>query len=52
MAKKPVFFIGGINLANIGDLLKMGAKRIALIRGITEADNITLKTKEFKDMLK
>jgi len=52
MAKKPVFFIGGINFSNIGDLLKMGAKRIALIRGITEADNITLRTKEFKEALK
>lgn len=52
IAKKPVFFIGGINLSNIGDVLKLGARRIALIRGITEAEDITLKTKEFKDMLK
>ncbi len=52
IAKKPVFFIGGINLSNIGDILKRGAKRIALIRGITEPEDIALKTREFKDMLK
>lgn len=52
IAKKPVFFIGGINLSNIGDILKRGAGRIALIRGITEAEDITSKTKEFKDILK
>jgi len=51
-AKKPVFFIGGINLSNIGDILKRGAKRIALIRGITEAEDITSKTREFKNILK
>jgi len=52
MAKKPVFFIGGINLSNIRDLLNRGAGRIALIRGITEAEDITLRTKEFKDILR
>lgn len=51
-AKKPVFFIGGINLSNIGGLLKRGAKRVALIRGITESEDIVLRTKEFKDALK
>ncbi|MFA6142627.1 MAG: thiamine phosphate synthase [Candidatus Omnitrophota bacterium] len=52
IARKPVFFIGGINLSNIGGILKLGAKRIALIRGITEAEDIMLRTKEFKDIIK
>lgn len=52
IAKKPVFFIGGINLANIGDILKKGAKNIALIRGITEAEDVTARTREFKDSLR
>jgi len=40
IAKKPVFFIGGIDLLNIDELLGMGAENIALIRGILEADDI------------
>lgn len=44
IARKPVFFIGGINLSNIGGILKEGAKNIALIRGITEAANIESAT--------
>jgi len=51
-AKKPVFFIGGINLTNVGSILKKGAKNIALIRGITEADDIVLRTREFKRLLR
>lgn len=50
-AKRPVFFIGGIDLANIGDILKRGAKNIALIRGITEAEDIAVRTREFKRLL-
>ncbi len=51
IAKRPVFFIGGINLANIGDILKRGAQNIALIRGITEAEDMTARTREFKRLL-
>jgi len=50
-AKKPVFFIGGIDLSNIDDVLKEGARNIALIRGILEADDITAKTRQFKERL-
>ncbi|MDP3790449.1 MAG: thiamine phosphate synthase [Candidatus Omnitrophota bacterium] len=52
IAKKPVFFIGGIDLANIGGCLNKGAKNIALIRGITQADDVVKKTKEFKRAIK
>ena len=52
MAKSPVFFIGGINLINIGDILRRGVKNIALIRGITEAEDIAVRTREFKRLLR
>jgi len=52
IAKKPVFFIGGINLTNIGSILKEGAKNIALIRGITDAKDIKSRTMQFKEALK
>jgi len=52
IARKPVFFIGGINLSNIDEILSKGAKNTALIRGILEADDITARTKEFKNRLK
>jgi thiamine-phosphate pyrophosphorylase len=52
IAKKPVFFIGGIDISNIGEVLERGARNIALIRGITEAEDITAKTKEFKRLLR
>lgn len=47
-AKKEVFLIGGINLSNMGGLLALGARNVALIRGITEADDIVSRTAEFK----
>jgi thiamine-phosphate pyrophosphorylase len=52
IAKGRVFFIGGINLLNIESLLQKGAKNIALIRGILEADDIASQTKRFKDAIK
>ena len=51
MAKKPVFFIGGINLENIGSLLKKGARNVSLIRAITEADDIASATRSLKKIL-
>jgi len=50
-ASKPVFFIGGINLSNIDELLAKGAKNIALIRGVTESCDIISRVKEFKEKL-
>lgn len=52
LTKKPVFLIGGINLTNINEILGEGAKGVALIRGILEADDITETTRKFKRMLK
>jgi thiamine-phosphate pyrophosphorylase len=50
-AKKPVFFIGGINLNNIDELLSKGARNIAVIRAITEADDITAAAKRLKEKI-
>lgn len=50
-AQKPVFFIGGINLSNLDEILKEGAKNIAVIRGIIESEDISLRVKSFKDTL-
>ena len=51
ISKKPVIFIGGITLSNIDELLKMGAKNIALIRGILRADDIASAARSFRRKL-
>lgn len=51
IAKKPVVFIGGINLSNLDEILAQGAKNIALIRDIVQAEDITMRAKSFKDRL-
>jgi thiamine-phosphate pyrophosphorylase len=51
MAKKPVFFIGGINLSNVDGLLKQGVRNIALIRAITESRDIESTTRRFKESI-
>jgi thiamine-phosphate pyrophosphorylase len=50
-ARRPVFFIGGINFETLPTILVEGAKNIALIRGITQADDITAATRRFKSEL-
>ncbi|MBF0252633.1 MAG: thiamine phosphate synthase [Candidatus Omnitrophica bacterium] len=50
-ATKPVVFIGGINKTNVQELVKKGAKNIAMIRAITESDNIGETIKYFKKKL-
>ncbi len=51
IAQKPVFFIGGINLVNLEKLLEKGAKNIALIRDIIQAEDIAQRAKSFKSRL-
>ena len=48
IANKPVIFIGGINKANIRSVLKEGARNIAMIRAITEAEDITKEVFDLK----
>ncbi len=51
LSRHAVFFIGGINLSNVGELLAKSAKNISLIRAILEADDITAMTKNLKTKL-
>jgi len=51
IAKKPVFFIGGITLTNIEEVLKLGGRNIALMRGITEEKDIGSSARKFKERL-
>ncbi len=48
LSKKPVVFIGGIKLSNINEILDLGAKNIAAIRGILEAADIESCARKFK----
>ena len=52
IAKKPVFFIGGINISNIDELVTKGAKNIAVIRAILESEDITSAARVLKDKFK
>lgn len=51
LARVPVFFIGGIALKNIGKLTKKGARNVAVIRAILEADNIEKEVAIWKNCL-
>ncbi|MFA6141966.1 MAG: thiamine phosphate synthase [Candidatus Omnitrophota bacterium] len=51
ISEKPVFFIGGISLNNIGGLLTKGACNVAVIRAILESDDIEEETKIWKSCL-
>jgi len=52
IAKKPVMFIGGINLTNIDSLLGKGVRGIALIRAITESGNIPAAVESLKNKIR
>ncbi len=51
IAIKPVIFIGGISLANIDFLFRKGVKNIAVIRAITESDNITTAVENLRNKI-
>jgi thiamine-phosphate pyrophosphorylase len=51
IAVNPVVFIGGINMENIGLLLDKGAKNVAMIRAISQADNIMDRVMSLKKIL-
>lgn len=48
VAKKPVVFIGGIDEENIDLLIDRGANNIAVIRAITQSQNINTSVKNLK----
>jgi thiamine-phosphate pyrophosphorylase len=43
----PWFAIGGIDLENVGDVINAGAKQIAVVRAIMQAENPTVIVGEF-----
>ena len=51
ITKMPLIFIGGIKENNIDELLKLGARNIALITEIMNAPNIQDKTKLLKNKI-
>ena len=47
-SNKPVVLIGGINGGNISEVLSLGAQNIAMIRQITEAEDIEREVRSLK----
>lgn len=52
VAEKPVVFIGGINADNVSSVLDEGASNIAVIRAITQAEDIICGAKSLKSKIK
>jgi thiamine-phosphate pyrophosphorylase len=48
---RPWFAIGGIDLANLDDVVEAGARRVVVVRAITEADDPGAAAAEFADRL-
>ena len=51
IATKPVVFIGGIDMDNIDAVLEEGARNIAVIRAIVQAENVAGTVKELKERI-
>jgi len=51
LSKFPLVCIGGINSNSIEEILKLGATNIAMIREITESQNIEEKVKQLKNLM-
>lgn len=51
ITRKPVVFIGGINLLNVDEILSLGVKNIALIRDIVQAKDVKFQAQNFKQKL-
>ncbi|MGW1894797.1 thiamine phosphate synthase [Streptomyces sp. NPDC002004] len=49
---RPWFAIGGIDLANLDEVLDAGARRVVVVRAITEADDPASATAEFAKRLR
>lgn len=47
----PWFAIGGINLANIDEVVAAGAKRICVVSAILNADDVAAKCAEFRSRI-
>lgn len=51
LTTKPIIFIGGIDLSNVAGLIEKGVKNIAVIRAITEAEDISERVQVFKKIV-
>jgi thiamine-phosphate pyrophosphorylase len=51
MIKKPIFCIGGIKLENLAAVLEAGARRVAIVSGILQADDVAGYCRKVKGML-
>ncbi|MFE7857667.1 thiamine phosphate synthase [Streptomyces sp. NPDC057403] len=49
---RPWFAIGGIDLANLDDVIEAGARRVVVVRAITEADDPGAAAAEFAKRLR
>lgn len=48
----PFTVMGGIKLDNIGEVLRRGARRVAVVTAVTAADDVTAATKELRDAIR
>jgi len=51
MIKKPVFCIGGIKLENLPAVIEAGARRIVIVSGILQADDIAAYCRKARALL-
>ncbi len=47
----PIFCIGGIKLQNLADVLAAGAKRVVIVSGLLQSDDIAAATRAAKALL-
>jgi thiamine-phosphate pyrophosphorylase len=47
----PWFAIGGINLDNVDEVVRAGARRICVVSAILNADDLAAACRQFKDRL-
>lgn len=50
-ARQPWFAIGGIDAANVGDVVAAGARRVAVVRAIGDADDPERAARELREAL-
>jgi len=51
MIKKPIFCIGGIKLENLGAVIEAGARRVVIVSGILQTDDVAGYCRKVKEML-
>jgi thiamine-phosphate pyrophosphorylase len=51
MAAKPWFAVGGINASNLDDVIEAGARRICVVRAITQAADPEQAARELRNKL-